>query len=185
MNTTTRLITALVATSLLLNGCAASNGSGKLSTTSRALLCTAGGVAGSYIGKRLAQSLIAKSNKQLSAAQIDTYTKGFQIGLFLAFCAIADYAGKTMYKKMSEDGLKRREEQLLQAAASAKATTYTDPVNTSLTGNITIEDSYVADDQSKECVDLQDSLSDGTTTEQSFVRYCRVLPNGTYAITAT
>ena len=119
-----------------------SNNEEGLGVFMKTTLCTVGGVAGAYIAKELAGKYFSKSSKQYSAKEQETLTKGFQVGLFLTFCGIANYAGETIYKKLSEDGLKKRREQVLQAAVTAESTTYVDPQNPSYRGSIDVIDKY-------------------------------------------
>ncbi|MDT0629614.1 hypothetical protein [Alteromonas sp. W364] len=157
-----------------------SGGDDKLGWGTRAIICTGGGIAGAYVGKKLAEKFFEKTDRVYSAKEIDTYTKGFQLGLFLTFCKLADYAGNTIYKKLSEEGEKRRREQVLQAASSAQVTTYEDPSNPNLRGTVKPIKTYAESALNRECVDIEDTLVDGSSSESVYVKYCRSLPNGPY-----
>ena len=168
----------------LINGCVTtpdnSNQGENLGWGTRALLCAGGGLAGGYIAKQLADKYFAKSGAKYTADEIELYTKGFQLGLFVTFCKLADYAGNTIYKKLSADGEKARREQVLQAVASAQTTTYQDPSNPSLRGTVTPLKRYEETTLNRECVDIEDTLADDVSTESIYVKYCRSLPNGAY-----
>ncbi len=168
----------------LLNACVSTTNNtsqgDNLGWGTRALLCAGGGLAGGYIAKQLADKYFAKTGKDYSANEVELYTKGFQLGLFVTFCKLADYAGNTVYKKLSADGEKARREQVLQAAASAQTTTYQDPVNPNLRGTVTPLKRYEETTLNRECVDIEDTLADGVSAESIYVKYCRSLPNGAY-----
>ncbi|GAC15730.1 hypothetical protein [Aliiglaciecola lipolytica] len=165
----------------LISGCQ-SNGNGEdtLGWGTRAVICTGGGIAGAYIAKELAEAYFERRPGNYSEKEIDTYTKAFQLGLFISFCKLADYAGNTIYKNLSEQGRKEREAQVLAAAASSTATTYSDPSNPSLSGTVTPTRTYQETSMNRECVDMEDTLADGTQSETIYVKYCRELPNGVY-----
>ena len=169
---------------LSVGGCAATSNNNSddknLNWGARALLCAGGGLAGGYIAKKLANKFFEKNGAKYSAKEIDVYTKGFQLGLFVTFCKLADYAGNTIYKKLSAEGEKARREQVLQAAASAQATTYQDPSNPNLRGTVTPLKHYSETALNRECVDIEDTLADGQSSESIYVKYCRDLPNGAY-----
>lgn len=177
----------VVASCVFLTSCMSTGNnkdSGGLSFTTKAVLCTVGGAAGAYIGKELAEKYLSRTSKNYSAQTKDQMVKGFQVGLFLAFCGIANYAGETIYKRLSEDGLEKRREQVLQAAVNSESTTYTDPKNPSLRGNIEIVDRYTEDGGNTECVVAKDTLQDDQSSESIMVTQCRDLPNGQFRVTA-
>ena len=176
---TTAVITS---TLFLLTACNSTSNSSDdtLGWGTRTVLCTGGGLVGGYVGKKLAEKYFEKTGSKYSAEQIELYTKGFQLGLFLTFCKIADYAGNTIYKNLSEEGEKQRREQVLQAAASAQTTTYKDPSNPNLHGTVKPIKTYAESALNRECVDIEDTLADGNSSESVYVKYCRSLPNGPY-----
>lgn len=165
----------------LSSGCQ-STGSGEdaLGWGTRAVICTGGGIAGAFIAKELAEAYFEKRSGTYSAKEIDTYTKAFQLGLFISFCKLADYAGNTIYKNLSEQGRKEREEQVLAAAASSNTTTYSDPSNPSLQGTVTTTRTYQESTMNRECVDMEDTLADSSQSETIYLKYCRNLPDGAY-----
>ncbi|MGQ8367344.1 hypothetical protein [Glaciecola sp. 1036] len=177
----------IVFTLIFIQACGStSNSNGKdegLGFTMKALLCSAGGVAGAYVGKTLAQKYFEKSDKAYTAKEIDTYTKGFQVGLFLTFCAITNYAGETIYKKLSEAGQEKRRQQVLQAAITSETTTYADPSNPNIRGVVEPIDRYTEDDGEKECVVTRDTLTVDQSSEAILTTLCRE-PNGEYQIVA-
>jgi hypothetical protein len=172
-----------------VSGCKSTSGGGNdedsgLGVFMKTTLCTVGGVAGAYIAKELAGKYFDKSKKQYSAKERDTLTKGFQVGLFLTFCGIANYAGETIYKKLSEDGLEKRREQVLQAAVTAESTSYVDPQNPSYRGNVDIIDKYTENNGNTYCVVAKDTLIVDQTSESVLVTQCRDLPNGEFKVVA-
>ncbi|MDT0594954.1 hypothetical protein [Glaciecola petra] len=147
-------------------------------------LCAAGGFAGAYIGKELADKYFEKTNTSYTGQEREILTKGFQVGLFLTFCGVANYAGETIYKKLSEDGLAKRKEQVLQAAVTSESTTYFDPQNPDYRGSVDIIDRYTENDGNRYCVVAKDTLSIDQTSESILVTQCRNLPNGEFEVVA-
>lgn len=167
--------------SITLFGCQSTNeDEDTLGWGTRTVLCTGGGIAGSYIAKELANAYFEKSGTKYTAKEMDTYTKAFQLGLFVAFCKLADYAGNTIYKKLSEAGEEERRKQVLEAANSAQPTTYSDPTNPQLTGTVKPSKKYQESAANRECVDMEDTLADETNSETIYIKYCRDLPSGTF-----
>ncbi len=164
---------------IFLSGCK-STAEDTLDWGTRAVICTGGGIAGAYIAKELAEQYFSRTSKSYSAKEKDSYTKAFQLGLFVTFCKIADYAGNSIYKKMSEEGEAKRREQVLAAAASAKTTTYSDPSTPSLRGTVTPTKTYQEKAANRECVDMEDTLADAEQSETIYLKYCRTLPDGAF-----
>lgn len=172
---------------LALSACGSTgSGNGKtgLGPVMKTALCVGGGFAGAYIGKGLAEKYFEKSGSKFSAEERDILTKGFQVGLFLTFCGIANYAGETIYKKLSEDGLEKRREQVLQAAVTSESTTYFDPKNPEYKGTVDVIDRYTENDGNTYCVVAKDTLSVDQTSESILVTQCRDLPNGEFQVVA-
>lgn len=171
------IVVVLVSLSMVLVGCG--------STTSgppkivKAALCIAGGYAGSRLGDKLAEKFIERSGEEMSAQEAKELSQTFQIGFFLAFCAIANYAGETVYKNLSQEGQEKRKEQVLLAASSAQPTTYRDPNNPNLRGTVTVLASYQEESANRECFDMEDTLTDGTISGTAYTKVCRELPDGT------
>jgi len=165
--------------SILTSGCATTSKEGPNWAT-KAVLCTGGGLIGSYAAKKLASMYFEKSGKTYTVKEQEYYTKAFQLGLFVTFCEIANYAGNTIYKKLSEDGAKKRKAKVLEAASTAQTTTYSDPSNPELIGSVTPTKTYIESAGRKECVDMEDTLADTNNSETIYIKYCRALPNGNY-----
>lgn len=167
-----------------LMGCQSGGGGNQVSDSlgwgTRALICTGGGLAGSYIAKKLANNYFKKTSKTYTAKEIEQQTQAFQLGLFVTFCAIADYAGNTIYKRLSKDGEKERRAQVLAAATTARTTVYRDPSNPNLSGTITPSKTYQEVSSNRECIDMEDTLADQNNAETIYLKYCRSLPNGNY-----
>jgi hypothetical protein len=129
--------------------------------------------------KSLQRNTLKKRVLSIVLSKLNCIPKVFNWVYFLPF-AIADYAGNTIYKNLSEEGEKQRREQVLQAAASAQTTTYKDPSNPNLHGTVKPIKTYAESALNRECVDIEDTLADGNSSESVYVKYCRSLPNGPY-----
>ncbi|MFQ3248644.1 MAG: hypothetical protein ACI9O6_000446 [Glaciecola sp.] len=189
MKITKMALTATLCFVFFVSGCQSTSKGGNdneagLGVFMKTTLCAVGGVAGAYIAKELAGKYFSKSSKQYTAEERKTLTKGFQVGLFLTFCGIANYAGETIYKKLSEDGLKKRREQVLQAAVTAESTSYVDPQNPSYRGSVDVIDKYTENNGNTYCVVAKDTLVVDQTSESILVTQCRDLPNGEFKIVA-
>ncbi len=164
---------ALIAVCLLLQGCANTGGdSGK--TTASGI----GAVVGGLLGLAAADALAKSEGKRLklSPQQIEQRKRGYMIAFALVGAAGGSALAGTVYGKLKEQGRKEREAALQAAAAQAKPQRYGEPTEPGLKGSVTPTKRYA--EAQRECVDLEDTLADGSARDSIFVKMCRSLPNG-------
>ena len=124
--------------------------------------------------------ILPKQNLPIPTKKKKRIPKRFNSVYFITFCELANYAGNTIYKKLSEQGQKERKDKVLEAASSAQVVKYSDPSNPKLTGVIKPSAPYVETADNRECVDMEDTLADESESETIYIKYCRSLPNGKY-----
>lgn len=138
--------------------------------------CALGGVAGLLAAKALAASEAKKG--RFSKAELAKRERSYMISFGLLGCGGGSVLSGSIYAKLSEAGRKEREKALVEAASQARPQRYGEPGNTSLKGAITPGKRYVELDTKRECMDVEDTLSDGSGKDSIFVKMCRNVPNG-------
>lgn len=140
--------------------------------------CVLGAVAAGLLGKVLAAA--EAKRRKLSPAAATKLERSYMLGLGVMGCGGGVLLAGTAYAKLSEAGKQARERELVEAASSAKPRTYADPGNPTLKGRIVPGAAY-AEAGSRECRDVEDTLSDAGKGEPAVVKMCRSLPNGGWA----
>lgn len=179
-------VTYLASAALLLSGCAQrpsgstqqDNGSDLGSTISK----TVAGILGAGVGVLAAEKLAESEGKRrkLTRAEIDKLKRGYTITFALLGGAGGAALGGTVYGKLTENGRKEREQAMLNAALHARPQRYGDPDDPTLKGVVTPGKRYTDASGNRECVDEEDALSDRTSKDAIFAKWCRDLPTGTW-----
>lgn len=141
--------------------------------------CMVVAVTGAALAKAFANAE-AKRN-HLTKAQMAQRERGYMISFALLGCGLGSVLGGTIYAKLSEAGRKERERALVEAASQARPQRYGDPTNPALQGTIRQGKRYAEADAKRECMDVEDTLSDGSSKDAIFVKMCRSVPNGGWA----
>lgn len=178
-----KLCSFLLGISIVLSGCGSTGNNSdepELGFGMKTALCTLGGVAGAYFGEDLANKFLEKSEIKYTNKERELLVKGFQVGLFLTFCAITNYAGDTIYKKLSKQGLENRKKQVREAAIRTESTSYSDPQNPNAIGRTEPIETYTQDDGTKQCIVIKDTLTIDQSSEVAMTTLCKEIPNGEY-----
>jgi len=185
-----RYIAALAAAALVLQGCAVPGAGGGATTTTQNAAPAAdsgktwsqvlGGVVGGTVGVVAADALANAEGKRLklSKAEIEKRKRGYMIAFALMGAAGGAALGGTVYAKLSEQGKREREKALLAAADQARPQRYGEPTAPALTGTVTPGKRYADAGANRECVDVEDTLAEGSSRDSIFVKMCRSMPNG-------
>lgn len=165
-----------VAIACALQGCASQPGS----TPTQSLVSAAGGLLGGAIGVAAAKALAIYDGKRLklSADEIKKRERGYMITFALLGAAAGSSLAGNVYGKLQEQGKKEREAALLAAVQQAKPQRYGEPADKTIKGLVTPGARYADSATNRECVDVEDALSDNTSKDSIFVKMCRSMPNG-------
>ena len=140
--------------------------------------CVIGGIAGAAAGK-LAAGDARKS--RLSKTEQAKRERSYLIAGALLGCGGGAILSGTVYEKLSEAGRREREKALVAAASQARPQRYGEPGNPTLKGGVVPGKRYAEVTEKRECMDVEDTLADGTSKDSIFVKMCRNLPHGGWA----
>lgn len=140
--------------------------------------CVIGGIAGAAAGKLAAGD--AKKSR-LSKSEQAKRERSYLIGGALLGCGGGAILSGTVYEKLSEAGRREREKALVAAASQARPQRYGEPGNPTLKGGVVPGKRYAEVTEKRECMDVEDTLADGSSKDSIFVKMCRNLPNGGWA----
>lgn len=164
-----------IALSLVVSGCASPGES-----ASKA----AGGLLGASLGVAAAKAMAKLDQKRLrlTDAQTKQRERGYMISFGLLGGAVGSSLAGTAYSRLQAEGKKEREAALFRAAQAAKPQRYGEPNDSNLKGTITPGRRYSDASNNRECVDMEDALNDGKSSDSIFVKYCRDLPEGGWKV---
>lgn len=140
--------------------------------------CVIGGIAGAAAGKLAAGD--AKKSR-LSKTEQAKRERSYLIAGALLGCGGGAVLSGTVYEKLSEAGRREREKALIAAASQARPQRYGEPGNPTLKGGVVPGKRYAEIAEKRECMDVEDTLADGSSKDSIFVKMCRNLPNGGWA----
>lgn len=141
--------------------------------------CLVGGAAGVVAAKALAAAEAKKG--RFPKSELAKRERSYMIAFALLGCGGGGALGGSIYAKLSEAGRKERERALVEAASQARPQRYGEPGSPTIKGAVTPGKRYAELDTKRECMDVEDTLSDGSNKDAIFVKMCRNLPNGGWA----
>lgn len=140
--------------------------------------CVIGGIAGAAAGKLAAGD---PKKSRLSKTEQAKRERSYLIAGALLGCGGGAVLSGTVYEKLSEAGRREREKALIAAASQARPQRYGEPGNPTLKGGVVPGKRYAEVAEKRECMDVEDTLADGSSKDSIFVKMCRNLPNGGWA----
>jgi hypothetical protein len=182
---TRKFIAASIAAAFLLQGCANQTGANGAPASSdggsgKTITEIISGTLGATVGLVAAEALAKSDAKRLklSPKDYEKRKRGYMITFALLGFAAGSAIGGTVYSKLSERGKQEREKALQAAAEQARQQRYGEPTSASVVGTAIPGKRYAEAAANRECVDVEDTLTDGTGKDSVFVKMCRNRPNG-------